>query len=116
MQTSAKPLTRQNEHLLFKQLSTLLADLDHPKQMEIFLREFLTQTEQLVFAKRLAILWELHQGKSYEEIKDKLNVSSATISSVSEIISRKSLTSTLALLVKDARLSRWLDQLLTRLS
>ena len=46
--------------------------------------DFLTETEHVVFAKRVSILWELQQGKSYEAIKKDLQVSSATISSVAE--------------------------------
>lgn len=44
----------------------------------------MTPTERIVFAKRLEIALLLHRGKSYDEISKKLNVSSATISSISE--------------------------------
>lgn len=62
----------------------MLADLQTPEEIELFLSSFMSSTERLVFAKRLAIVWMLEQGKSYEEISHKLRVSSATISSMAE--------------------------------
>lgn len=85
MQTSAKSLTSTDEAVILRQFYRLLADLRHPGEVKQFLTSFMTQTERLVFAKRLAIAWLLEQGQSYEEIGKALNVSSATISSVAEI-------------------------------
>ena len=85
MQTSAKSLAPTTEADILNQLYRLLADLHQPKEVKKFLDSFMTDTERLVFAKRLAIAWLLEQGQSYEEIAKALNVSSATISSVAEI-------------------------------
>ncbi|HYD35385.1 MAG TPA: Trp family transcriptional regulator [Vitreimonas sp.] len=89
MQTSSHALPAKHHQQLLNRLYTLLADLKHPNDVQAFLADFLTDTERLVFAKRLGILWELQQGKSYEEIKKALQVSSATISSVAEVKGKK---------------------------
>ena len=81
MQTSSKKLTKKQQRQIIRQFATLLSDLQHPDECQIFFESFLTKTEQNVFTKRLGIIWMLHQKKSYEEIKKKLKVSSATISS-----------------------------------
>ncbi len=82
MQTSSKKLSRKKQQEITQQFITLLADLRHPHECQAFFDSFLTKTEQSVFTKRLGIIWMLKDGKSYEEIKKKLKVSSATISSV----------------------------------
>ena len=83
MQTSKKPSIVAEDRLL-EQFYNVLAEFSHPAEIENFLYSFLSPTERIVFAKRLEIAWQLHQGKSYEEIAKKLNVSSATISSVAD--------------------------------
>ncbi|MBC7836542.1 helix-turn-helix domain-containing protein [Acetobacteraceae bacterium] len=44
----------------------------------LFLKEFLTDTEQVMFAKRLAIILMLKQGQSYYQILKKFGVSVST--------------------------------------
>ena len=50
--------------------------------MTIFLEDFFNQTELETFVKRLAIAYWLKKGRSWENIKENLKVSSATISVV----------------------------------
>lgn len=83
MQTSKKLSTVAEERLL-DQFHNVLAEFSHPAEVQHFLYSFLSPTERIVFAKRLEIAWQLHQGKSYDEIAKQLNVSSATISSVAD--------------------------------
>lgn len=82
MQVSTKTLTPDAEEHVLDQFYSLLADLKSPQDIQSFLASLMTPTERLVFAKRLQIAWLLKQGMSYDEISQKLNVSSATISSV----------------------------------
>lgn len=111
MQVSTQNLSQADEDILLEQLYTLLADLNSPKEVKLFLTNFMTPTERLVFAKRLAIAWLLEQGKSYDEINQQLRVSSATISSVAEI--RQSQGMQLAF--RRLQLDRWAKDLLSRL-
>lgn len=111
MQTSSQSLTPKNQKEIVDQFTTLLADLRKPSQVKTFLQTFMTSTERSVFAKRLAIIWELEKGLSYEEIKQKLKVSSATISTVAKLRKRPDLKDALDKLKLDSLLERFLSRL-----
>jgi Trp operon repressor len=108
VQTSSKKLATAKETKLYSQLVTLLADIEHPKAMSTFLSVFLSDTERSVLAKRLGILWLLSQGKSYEEIQDELHVSSATISSMSELATKPAIKQALETIKRDERIEKFL--------
>lgn len=61
-----------------------IVDIRGYKQTEIFINDFFTTSEVESFAKRLAVAYWLKKGRSYNNIKDNLNVSTATIASVQE--------------------------------
>ncbi len=86
MQTSAQKLNQTIEKQLFAILYQVLTDCRGEKELQVILQDFLTGTEQLVLAKRLAIAIYLDKGRSYENIKESLKVSSATIASVQATI------------------------------
>ena len=88
MQTSGKKLSVKNKKAVLDQFFQVMTDLGSIQETKGFLSDFMTETELLVFAKRLAIAQLLTQGKSYQEIKDELKVSSATISTVSDSINK----------------------------
>lgn len=88
MQVSSKNLSTKTKKKIFTQLHTLIADLHNQSQVETVLKDFLTDTEYLVLAKRLDIAVKLDSGESYDSIRKSLKVSSATISSVSELLSK----------------------------
>lgn len=103
MQTSSKKLSNKQQQEIIEQFVTLLSDLRHPDESRAFFESFLTKTEQSVFAKRLGIIWMLHQEKSYGEIKKKLNVSSATISSIAGQMEQQGIQ----LIIKKLRINDW---------
>jgi len=109
VQTSNKKLATAKETKLFNQLVTVLSDLEHPKAMSSFLAIFLSDTERSVLSKRIGILWLLSQGKSYEEIQNELHVSSATISSMSELVDAPAIKQTIELIKRDTQISNWLE-------
>jgi uncharacterized protein YerC len=111
MQISAKNLTRSTESGIVNQLYSLLADLRTRAEVKAFLNDFLSETEQTVFAKRLAIAQLLTEGKSYKEIKASLKVSSATISSVAELIDKPGM----ALAQNKIELDRWAETVVNKL-
>jgi len=109
MQTSSKKLNPKVKKQVLDQLSTLLSDLRSPDEATAWMNDFMTDTERLVFAKRLAVAQMLWEQKSYQEIKDRLKVSSATISSVSDTIDKKGLR-----LAQDKiKLEGWAETLLS---
>lgn len=79
MRTSATPLDPALALEISRMLPQLLASIHTEKEMDEFLKAFFRKNELNVFAKRLALIYWLKQGKSYLEIRDKLKVSSATI-------------------------------------
>lgn len=89
MQISTKNLSPQTQKQLFDNLHVVLADIKNPAEIQLFLTAFLTSTEYTVLAKRLNIAQLLSEGLSYDKIRQKLGVSSATISSVSENLQKE---------------------------
>lgn len=63
-----------------------LISLKNKEQLASFLDDFLSPTERIVYAKRLAIVVLLEKGNSYEEISQILRVTPSTISKMSTII------------------------------
>lgn len=110
MQKSSKDLPSKLQESLFYQLITVLSDFNKPYQVDEFLRSFLTPTEQVVLAKRLAIARMLEAGYSYEDIRRQLNVSSATIASVAEIVPTNGIQQALTKL----RIDDWADKIASK--
>lgn len=90
MQTSSKKLNPQIQKQINRVFYQTLADLKRLEDMKIFVRDFLTETEQSVLTKRLAVAMYLEKGRSYGQIKQALKVSSATIASVDKMMNQKS--------------------------
>lgn len=90
MQKSSKRLNSNVKELIFKNLYQLIADLKTPQEARDFLKDFLSSLEQEAVAKRLAIALFLKEGMSYDEIKEKLRVSSTTIATLRERLSKNS--------------------------
>lgn len=82
MQVSSKKLNKTLEKQLFEMLFQLLAEVKDPREIKTLVGDLLTESELSTVAKRLGIAVYLDKGRSYEDIKDQLKVSSATISSV----------------------------------
>lgn len=86
-------------------LLQLLTDLSSVGEARSFFQDFFTNSERQMFAKRLAILFALKEGKSYEEIRKLYGVSSATISSVAETMSNKGMQ----LIIQKIETDQWAD-------
>lgn len=84
MQVSKKKMNGTLERQLFLTLFQMIADLKDPAEVETMLKGFLSDTELLTLAKRLAIGYWLTKGRSYENIKENLKVSSATVAEVQQ--------------------------------
>lgn len=76
---------RLNSNLRREILNSFIQALDDLKglqEKEIFLNDFFNLLELDTYIKRLAIAYWLKKGRSYENIKNNLKVSSATIAVV----------------------------------
>jgi TrpR-related protein YerC/YecD len=86
MQVSSRQLNSVLEKQIFSVFYQTLSDLRTSEEIKTVLTDLLTETELTALAKRLAIATFLEKGRSYENIRDTLKVSSATIASVAEQI------------------------------
>lgn len=107
MQVSKKKINKNLENQFFKLLYQVIADIHHPKEAEIVLKDILQNTELKVTAKRLAIAYWLDKGRSYEDIKTNLAVSSATVSGIAEKMKKKS---GIEIALQKIRADEWADR------
>src|SRR3989338_5524992 len=82
MQVSKVLVKKEVENQILTILSQVVSDIRNPEEANKFLHDFFTDVEIITIAKRLAIAYFLSRGESYETIKQKLKVSSATIASI----------------------------------
>lgn len=72
------------EHSLEKMLLRVMTEIKTEEEMELVVKNLLTEGEWSAVVKRLGIALYLDKGRSYEDIKNNIMVSSATIASVAE--------------------------------
>jgi len=89
MQTSRTKLSRNLKRELEERLYRVVADIKSPEEAEVFLKDFLSKTELEIVCKRLAVAYYLDKKRSYQNIKDHLAVSSATVSVVASFLKSK---------------------------
>jgi len=82
MQLSKKKLNNNLEKQIKSMLLRVLADINSPQTIDEVLGDLLTEAERTAVMKRLGIALYLDKGRNYEDIKDTLKVSSATIASL----------------------------------
>jgi len=78
-QVSKYPISRDVYERIFDIFLNTLARLKTRKKVAAFLKEFLTPTEQVMLAKRLAIAFLLRKDYRYREISEILKVSLSTV-------------------------------------
>jgi uncharacterized protein YerC len=84
MQLSKVRLNRNLEKQIKEMLFGALAEISSPAKVEEVLNDLLTEAEKTAMMKRLGIAVYLDKGRNYEDIKNNLKVSSATIAMVAE--------------------------------
>lgn len=98
-----------NPHLkkeIARTLFQTISDLKNPEEIDIFLTDFLNETELETFSKRLAIAYFLKKGRSYSNIKHNLKVSSATIAVIEKLLD----TNGFKLALKKIEAEEWATQ------
>ncbi|MEK7526074.1 MAG: Trp family transcriptional regulator [Patescibacteria group bacterium] len=106
MRISVKKLNESLKKQIVWELAQTLTNFKDPQQTLVFLNDFLNTTELETFAKRLAIAYWLKKGRSYNNIKDNLKVSNATIATVQETLN----TSGMKLAIKDLEAEEWANK------
>ncbi len=89
----------------------LIVDIKALKDAEVFAKDFFSEIELENFTKRLAIAYWLKKGRSYENIKDNLKVSSATIASVAETTKKEGMVLALKKLEAEEWASKWSEKI-----
>ncbi|KKQ41867.1 MAG: hypothetical protein US60_C0028G0022 [Microgenomates group bacterium GW2011_GWC1_37_8] len=106
MRTSDQNLNISLKKEIETVLAQTLADLRDLNEAKIFLTDFFNESEFEAFSKRLAIAYWLKKGRSYNNIKDNLKVSSATIATVQTMIEKPGFK----LALKKAEAEEWANQ------
>jgi TrpR-related protein YerC/YecD len=81
-QISKVPMEKGIERKVMGAFMESLVRISSNKEMERYLLDLLTPTEQVMLAKRLAIAALFVQGATYKEVAQKLSVSTATVARV----------------------------------
>ena len=80
---SIKKLNDKYFEKIYDQLISVFDTAGTTRKSDIFLKEFLTETEKIMFAKRLAIICLLYEGVSRPYISQVLLISPSTVDRVS---------------------------------
>ena len=111
MRVSKQNLNKSLKKEIENTFIQLIADLNNKSRAENFVNGFLTSAEKETFAKRLAIAYWLKKGRSYENIKINLKVSSATIASVQNTMEKPGFQQGLKLVEADEWANQWEEKI-----
>jgi TrpR-related protein YerC/YecD len=106
MRISEKKINPSLKKEIERVLSQAVADIRNLEEANQFLSDFLTSSESEAFARRLAIGYWLKKGRSYNNIKENLKVSSATIATVQEMLERPGFQ----MILKKIEAEEWANQ------
>lgn len=82
-QISKYPISKAIEKRIFEIFFGTIVNLKNSNDVASFLEDFLTPTEKMMLAKRLAVAVMLAKGYDYREIKKTLRVSFQMVANVS---------------------------------
>ncbi len=112
MQVSKHKLNKTIEKQVYDIFFQLIVDLKTTNEAKQLFSDLFTKTELQVIAKRVAIALFLDKGRSYENIKNTLKVSSATIASVQESMGNTGMQ----IALNKVKAEEWADQWASRIS
>ncbi len=111
MRRSSKKLNQSLKKEIVKTLAQAVTDFGNVNETELFLTNFLNESELEVLAKRLAVAYWLKKGRSYTNIKDNLKVSSATIASIQEAMKAPGFQQVLKKVEAEEWASEWSEKI-----
>lgn len=106
MQVSPEQLNKSIEKQVFGLLYQVIADVNKPDQAKEIVSDLLSKTEREMMAKRLAVAMFLDKHRSYENIRQALKVSSATVARVQKQMSDPGMQ----LALRMAKADEWADK------
>lgn len=108
MQQSKHTLDKKTANLTLNIFNQLIADTKTPQESSNLLSGILTNIELTTISKRICIAYFLKEGKSYEDIKKQLKVSSATIATVqNKLLESKGMNLAIKKITADQWASKW---------
>ena len=111
MRTSQKNLNPSLKKEIENTLVQTITDLRDLKETKVFLQDFFNESEYEAFAKRLAIAYWLRKGRSYNNIKDNLKVSSATIATVQSMMGKQGFKLALKKMEAEEWANQWAEKI-----
>lgn len=111
MRTSDQKTNPSLKKQIIEAFAQTIADLRDLKETDNFLGDFLTGSEYEAFAKRLAIAYWLKKKRSYNNIKDNLKVSSATIATVQGMMDKPGFKLALKKMEAEEWASQWAEKI-----
>ena len=111
MRTSDRILNPSLRKQIEEILAQTVSDLRETEETKIFLKDFFNESEYEAFAKRLAIAYWLKKGRSYNNIRDNLKVSSSTIASVQSMIDKKGIKAALKKIEAEEWANQWAEKI-----
>jgi len=106
MRTTAKKINPSLIAQIKKIFAQALADLRDSGESAEFLQDFFTDSEYEVFSKRLAIAYWLKKKRSYDNIRENLKASSATVATVGKMMKKPGFK----LILKKIEAEEWANQ------
>lgn len=103
MRISKQILNASIKKQLYETLAQAITDLRDKDETLQFLNDFFTESELEAFAKRLAIAYWLKKKRTYQNIKDNLKVSSATVASTEKEMKKEGF----GLILKKVEAEEW---------
>ena len=89
-QVSKRILPKVIEERLFENLWETFASINNTNQVKLFLQDFLSPTEKVMFAKRIAIAILLKKNYDFRSISSLLKVSTTTMNNIYKLLNLKS--------------------------
>ena len=111
MRTSDKKVNSSLKNQIEVVFAQTVADLRDLREATAFLRDFFNETEFETFIKRLAIAYWLKKCRSYNNIKDNLKVSSATIATVQAMMEKEGFKLALKKIEAEEWASQWAEKI-----
>lgn len=111
MRTSDRILNTSLKKQIEEILTQTISDLRDVEETKTFLNDFFNESELEGFAKRLAIAYWLKKGRSYNNIRDNLKVSSATIASVQSMLNKRGVKAALKKIEAEEWANQWAEKI-----
>lgn len=116
-QVSKYPIPKEIADRIFDVFLKTLVEIQNKEEADQFMSDFLTPTEKIMLAKRLAIAFLLEKGYDYRTIQRMIRVSAATITSVNIVrkYGSNGYKNLIGKILRDESLKRFLENVAIKL-